>query len=171
MNNFIKIAKSKISGQGVFANININKFQTICFLEGEKIDIYEMMKRIDDGIEAGSDPLQIDDETYLDLDELSRLFNHSCNPNGYIKGRNELIAIKDIKIGEEIKYDYSTTMNDNEKIINDAKGILWTCRCKCGESNCRKLIDQFRRLPKETQEFYINNKMIPDFILRKFDKN
>lgn len=169
MNSLLKIKKSKVSGNGVFVTSNINKGKTICFLEGEEIDIYEMLKRIDDGIEAGSDPLQIDNETYLDLDELSRTFNHSCNPNAFIKGKNELVALKNIKQNEEIKYDYSTTMNDNKEKLKEDGSVVWTCKCKCGEPNCRKIIDQFRELPKEIKEFYLKNKIAPDFILKKFN--
>ncbi|MFA7707913.1 MAG: hypothetical protein WCX73_03105, partial [Candidatus Pacearchaeota archaeon] len=70
--------------------------------------------------------------------------------------------------GEEIFFDYSTTMHDNEKKINKLNGILWTCKCKCGSENCRKIIHQFKTLPKERQEFYLKNKFAPDFILKEF---
>ncbi|MCX6749683.1 MAG: SET domain-containing protein [Candidatus Pacearchaeota archaeon] len=170
MKNILEIKKSKVSGKGVFADNNINKFQTICFLEGEVMNIKEMIKRVDDEKERGSDSLGIDDEVYLDLDELSRTFNHSCNPNAFIMGKNELVALKNIKKGEEITYDYSTTMNDNEeKIKNEGDGgELWTCKCRCGSDNCRNVIDQFKTLPKETRAFYIRNKFMPDFMLKKF---
>lgn len=91
------------------------KGQTICFLEGELCSLDEILKRVDEGKEEPSDPLGIDEEQYLDLNELSRTFNHSCNPNSFIKGKNELVALRDIKKGEEITFDYSTTMDDNEK--------------------------------------------------------
>ena len=168
MNNLLEIRKSGISGKGVFAIKNIKKFQTIHFLKGETMSIKEMMKRVDEGKEGQSDPLGIDDEIYLDLDELSRTFNHSCNPNAFIKGKNELVALKDIRKGDEITYDYSTTMDDNEEKIKEAGGELWVGRCKCGSNNCRKIIHQFKTLSKEAQTFYIRNKLMPDFMLKKF---
>lgn len=159
-----EIKNSKISGKGVFAAANIKRFRTICFLEGEEIPVEEMVKRVNKGILKGSDPLGIDDDLYIQLKELPRTFNHSCNPNAFIRKKNELIALKNIKKGEEITYDYSTTMNDDEIKVEG----FWKAKCKCGSDNCRGIIDQFKTLPKETQNFYIKNKFAPNFILKKF---
>lgn len=166
--HLLKVKKSKIAGKGVFAASDIEQGKTICFFQGEEINLDEMIRRVDEGLENGSDPLGIGEELYLDLDELSRTFNHSCNPNAFIKGKNELIAIREIKSGEEINYDYSTTMNDNKEKIEKSGGALWTCKCKCGADNCRKVIDQFIKLPISFQEIYLKNKFAPDFILEKF---
>ena len=168
MNDLFEIKESKIAGNGVFSLKKIERGQTICFLTGELCTLDEVIRRCNKGIEEPSDPLEVEDEEYLDLDEVSRTFNHSCNPNSYIRGKNELVALKDIKIGEEITYDYSTTMNDNEKKIKDAGRELWTSECHCGSKNCRGIIDQFKTLPKNTQIFYISNKFMPDFMLKHF---
>lgn len=165
--NFI-IKKSNIAGNGVFANEEIQKGQTIYFLNGELCSLDEVIKRVNEGKEEPSDPLEVDDDEYLDLDEVSRTFNHSCNPNSFIRGKNELVAMQDIKKGEEITYDYSTTMNDNEEKIVSAGRELWTCKCNCGSKNCRGIIDQFKTLPKEIKQFYINNKFMPEFMLKVF---
>jgi uncharacterized protein len=168
MTSLINIKKSKIAGNGCFANQNISSNQTVCFLSGELCSIYEILRRVEEGKEDPSDPLEVGDEEYLDLDEMSRTFNHSCNPNAFIRGKNELVAIRDIQIGEEITYDYSITMNDaKEKIISVGRQ-LWTCKCCCGSTNCRGIIDQFHTLTKKTQNFYIKNKFMPDFMLIHF---
>jgi len=164
----IIIKRSTIAGKGVFANKNIANGVSICFLEGELCTLDEIMKKISDGIEALSDPLGVDEEMYLDLDEISRTYNHSCNPNSYIKGKSELIAMRDIQAGEEITYDYSTTMSDNREKIEKAGGKLWTHECNCKSKNCRKIIDQFITLPKERQDFYLSRKLMPDYMLKKF---
>jgi len=168
MNEKFKIGKSGISGRGVFASQEIPKNSTICFMIGEICSIDEMIKRVDSGIERDSDPLGIDDELYLDLEVIYRTFNHSCSPNAFLRGKNELVALKDIKEGEEITYDYSTTMNDNEEKIKSSGGTLWTCKCNCGSQNCRGIIDQFKNLPKNTRDFYIKNRIMPDFMLMHF---
>src|SRR3989338_8246582 len=168
MDDLFEIKKSKIAGKGVFAIKKIAKGQTICFLNGELCNLDEIIKRCNEGKEEPSDPLEVEDEEYLDLDEISRTFNHSCNPNSYIRGKNELIALRDITILEEITYDYSTTMNDNEEKIKKAGRSLWTCRCNCGSKTCRGIIDQFKTLPKKIQDFYTNNKFMPDFMLKHF---
>ena len=168
MDDLFEIKKSKIAGKGVFALKKIAKGQTICFLTGELCTLDEIIKRCNEGKEEPSDPLGVEDEKYLDLDAVPRIFNHSCNPNSYIRGKNELVALKDIKNGEEITYDYSTTMNDNEVKIKKAGRALWTCECNCGSKNCRGMIDQFKTLPKKIQNFYISNKFMSDFMLKHF---
>lgn len=168
MKNKIKSKKSKISGKGLFATCKIKKGERICFMEGDFMDIDEMIARVDYNIERGSDPLGVDDEVYIDLYEPFRSCNHSCEPNSYIKGKNELIALKDINKDEEITFDYSTTMNDNKKKIEQSGGILWTMKCKCGNKNCRKTIEQFHNLPTKVKKHYIKNKLAPDFILEKY---
>jgi len=165
---FFEVKKSKISGKGIFASKRIKKGQTICFLNGELCTLDEIIKRVNEGKEEPSDPLEIEDEEYLDLDEISRTFNHSCNPNAFILGKSELVALRDIKIGEEITYDYSTTMNDNEEKIKNAGRKLWACECHCGSDNCRGIINQFKTLSANTKNFYIKNKFMPDFMLKKF---
>lgn len=166
--NFLKIKNSKIAGRGVFTNKFILRGERICYLEGETCSLDEMIKRVEEGKEEASDPLGIDDEIYLDLNELSRTFNHSCDPNAFIRGKNELVALRNIKKGEEITYDYSTTMNDNERKIKKAGRELWTCKCHCNSKECRGIIDQFKTLPAEKRKFYIKNKLVPDFILKEF---
>ena len=53
--------------------------------------------------------------------------NHSCNPNAGLSGQIGLVAMRDIKIGEEVCFDYamSDTMPYDEFI------------CGCGSLNCR----------------------------------
>ena len=165
--SFLKIKKSKIAGNGIFSDKEIEEGQSICFLEGELISLDEVIKRCNDGKEEHSDPRGIDNEEYLDLNDLSRTFNHSYNPNTFVKNKNELIALRKIKKREEITYDYSTTMDDNEEKIKKAGRTLWSCKCNCGASNCREKIDQFKTIPREIQEFYIKNKLMPDFMLKK----
>ncbi|MFH1631646.1 MAG: SET domain-containing protein-lysine N-methyltransferase [bacterium] len=164
----LSIKKSPIAGNGVFANEMIVKDQTIIFFTGEICSLEEMLLRVKEGREQPADPLEIEDEQYLDLDELSRTFNHSCDPNAYIRGKEELVALRDIEAGEEIAYDYSTTMNDNEEKIKEAGFPIWTAKCNCGSKICRGIIDQFKTLSKDRRDYYIQNKFMQDFMLRVF---
>jgi len=166
-----KVRKSGIAGKGVFAVKDIKKGEYLCIMDGEEITINEMIRRVDEEeSEEGSDPLQIDDNTYIDLSEVPRSFNHSCEPNAFISGKNTLKAMKNIKEGEEITYDYSTTMNDNAEIINEGgdEDYLWTLKCKCGSKNCRGIINQFKTLPKNIKTFYLKNKFVPNHIQKSF---
>lgn len=167
MNNKLIIKESNVSGKGVFAKKPIKKGERICFMKGELISLREMLRRVDNNEEEGSDPLGVDDNKYIDMEELPRSINHSCSPNGFIRGKNELVALRNIKKGEEIFYDYSTTMND-EKIPRSEQ---WKMKCKCKSNNCRGIVDQFKRLPKKRQQFYLKNKFAPDFILKLYKNN
>ncbi len=160
---------SEIAGAGNVANRVIEKNETIGFFEGEICTLEEIIKKVNDSQEESSDPLAIDEELYIDLDEKYRLFNHSCSPNSYIKGKNEMIAIRRIEIGEEITFDYSTTMHYPEEKIIASGHQLWTCDCLCGSKNCRGIIDQFKTLTTKEQAFYLENKYMPDFMLQIFD--
>jgi hypothetical protein len=59
--------------------------------------------------------------------------NHSCNPNCYVRGKNSIVAIRDINVSEEITIDYSFN-------------VAWegfNMECKCHASNCRGLIKNY----------------------------
>jgi uncharacterized protein len=165
----IEIRESNISGKGSFAKNPIKKGERICFMDGKLITVEEMINLVDCDKEQGSDPLGVDDEMYIDMDELYRSINHSCKPNAYLRGRNELVASRDIDKDEEIFYDYSTTMDDNKEKIEVGGGELWDMECKCGNDNCRRIISQFKTLPKKLQRYYLRNSYAPDFILRNYD--
>jgi uncharacterized protein len=162
------IGPSRIEGLGMVARDNIAMGETILFFEGEEINLDEMLRRVGALTLAPSDPLGIDEELYLDLVEPYVRINHSCEPNAYIRGHRELVAMKDIDKGKEITFDYSTTMWENVQKIFDVGRTLWTCPCKCGSAKCRGVIDQFNALPVETQRFYIDNRYAPDFVILKF---
>lgn len=163
-----QIKESTISGVGVYASQTISKGTLICRMSGENIDFDELVNRVISGVEMASDPLATSMSTYIDLDETSRSFNHSCEPNAYIRSVNELVAIRNIEPGEEICFDYSTTMHYPEERILSAGLELWSCSCNCGKAQCRKVIDQFKTLSEEQQSYYLQNGFMPDFMIAVF---
>ncbi len=58
--------------------------------------------------------------------------NHSCDPNAGWHGQLFLVAMRDIRAGEEICYDYAMVMHSNPE-----SGSYWTMECHCGSSLCR----------------------------------
>ncbi len=89
--------------------------------------------------------------------------NHSCNPNAGLKIENRkatLVSIKNIKTGQEITWDYSTTMDEDD----------WEIDCTCGSKNCRKRITDFKYLPKEVRRKYVRIGVVPQYILEKSGK-
>ncbi|GIW66358.1 MAG: hypothetical protein KatS3mg095_0256 [Candidatus Parcubacteria bacterium] len=127
----LKIKKSN-NGLGLFAKKEFNKGEIILEFIGkivhrsffQKIKDKKTKKIIDDY------SLQIDEDIFiLGTGKNKKIYddfiNHSCDPNSYvyINGNKVLlIALKNIKKGEEITYDYSTTM------YNDS----WSIKCNCG---------------------------------------
>lgn len=84
-------------------------------------------------------------------------FNHSCDPNAglIVSGQTVwLIAIKQITAGEEITFDYSTTMDGDD----------WEIACNCGTARCRKRISNFSSIPNEIQKHYIRLGIVPEYI-------
>lgn len=67
---------------------------------------------------------------------LGRWANHSCSPNCGIQNYFEIVAMRDLEIGEEITWDYAMTE------CND-----WVMTCRCGSKRCRKLITGYKNLP------------------------
>ncbi len=85
------------------------------------------------------------------------LINHSCDPNCGLKFTKSgilLVAIKNITLGDEITWDYSTTMYEN----------AWKMKCDCKSKKCRKIIGEFALLDIELQKKYQRLGVIPPYI-------
>ena len=73
-----------------------------------------------------------------------RYINHSCDPNVFIKNW-KIIAMKPIKKGEEIVFDYS---------INSDFPVAF--RCRCGAKSCRGFYSvSFFKLNRRLQKKYL----------------
>lgn len=83
--------------------------------------------------------------------------NHSCNPNCGIRN-GVLVALRNIIEGEEIAYDYSTTMDER----------YWTMACRCGAAACRGIVDDFRTLPEELRRQYLSLGIVMPFIAEQY---
>ena len=138
------IKSTKKYGSGVFAAKEIKKGEIIHVLSGEKMNPDEFAKRVNSKREFIDDPFQIGKRTYIDLDKLSRTFNHNCDPNAGIRKNSELFALRDIKKDEEVTYDYSTTIAHTR----------WHMKCKCGSKNCRRILGDVLSIPKRQLNKY-----------------
>ena len=117
--------KRGINGLGLFAKVPMKKGDCIIEYVGEIISNKEANRR------GGRYLFQTSANRHLDgkgRDNIARYINHSCKPNceaDTIGGRVFVSAIKSIKAGEELNYDYGEEYFD-EHI--KPKG----CRCvKC----------------------------------------
>ena len=139
-------------GLGVFAVKDIPAGQPILKFRGPNINFAQNFAKG----EKMANPLQIDHDLYIDLEPPGLYINHSCNPNTGIFQDRILIALQHIAAGEEIFYDYSTTMDED----------CWTMKCLCNSHNCRGVVTDFKYLPLNTQEHYLKLGIVQDFIVR-----
>ena len=85
--------------------------------------------------------------------------NHSCDPNAGIRISGttvELFAIRDIAVGEEIFFDYSTIMDEDD----------FTMNCLCGSPGCRKKIADGKYLPEDVWRKYEALGILPEYVRR-----
>lgn len=133
-----KVKNSKIHGRGLYATADIEEGTDIIQYIGEKITKKESTKRALEWEEQARETgeglvyiFELDDKYDIDGrlgDNPARYMNHSCDGNceavNY-EGEIWIVALKDIKKGEELVYDYGYDM---EHFLDHP--------CKCGSDNC-----------------------------------
>ncbi|MDD5145205.1 MAG: SET domain-containing protein [Candidatus Pacebacteria bacterium] len=161
LNPKLTVKKSPVDKKGVFARKPIKKGEILVVFGGlvVKEEEYAGLKK-GKFKKAESYGLGIEDGFYLITDREGKLekadyFNHSCNPNAGIKGQITLVAMKDIKSGEEVTFDYTTTECNKYRF-----------RCYCRTKNCRGTITgddwqkpELQRKYKGYFSYYIQEKI------------
>ncbi len=119
---------SPIHGMGGFARVDIASGSRVIEYVGRKIDKQESLRQC-----------ELDNQYIFDLDEEhdldgnvewnpARLLNHSCSPNCEaqdVEGKIWIVALRDIKAGEEITFNYNYDLEDYKEHP-----------CRCGAPNC-----------------------------------
>lgn len=158
MENKDFIVKKNTKGFAVYAKRDFRSRETICVFKGKKSRPKNLATLLSDFQKANINPLQIGKDYYLQLDKPYIYFNHSCSPNAGFRKTTELFALKNTKKGQEIVFDYSTTIDESFD-------------CKCGVKNCRGAISDFFVLPKNLQQYYFKQGALQNFIKQKMIKN
>jgi uncharacterized protein len=134
------VRNSRIHGRGVFAARNIPADTCIIEYAGNRITDDEASDR------GSSDPdnpyhtffFSLEDGNLIDGGDNgndARWINHACAPNCEAReedGRVFIHALRDIKRGEELNYDYGLIIEDR----HTAK-LKQAYVCHCGAKNCR----------------------------------
>ena len=114
-----EVRQSPIQGFGAFATQRIRKGARVIEYLGERISAEEGDRRYSDEAEHPHVLLfVVDDDTVIDAGvngNEARFINHSCEPNCKsvtIRKRVYIEAIKNIKVGEELGYDYESDYFD-----------------------------------------------------------
>jgi uncharacterized protein len=136
----ITVYDSPIHGRGVKAAMPIKKGSRIIEYLGERISHDEADSRYEKkGEDDGHTFLFIaSNRTVIDAGvngNEARYINHSCNPNCETiieRSRVFIEALRDIKPGEELGYDYQLTWEST-----DDPAELQNYACRCGAKRCR----------------------------------
>ena len=127
-----KIKKSKIDKNGLYASQNIGKGTRIIEYKGKIISTRKSEEDPKFDNTKAIYLFNINKKYDLDGDfkfNIARLINHSCDPNCEVYGTGLKIwvyAMKNIKRGEELSYDYGFNY---DKDYRDYP-------CKCGTKKC-----------------------------------
>ena len=135
----VEARNSEIHGRGVYAVAPIKKGTRVLEYLGERISHDEADSRYeqkgdDDGhtfLFIASDDVVID--AGVDGND-ARFINHSCAPNCETVIENERVyidAIRVIKPGEELGYDYQLTWESTDDPVE-----LALYQCRCGAKRC-----------------------------------
>ena len=127
-----KIKKSNIDNKGLYASKNIKAKQIVIHYKGKLVTKKEVEKNPKFDNDKAIYLFNVNNRYDLDGDfeyNDARLINHSCNPNCEVNGKGLklwIFALRDIKKGEELSYDYGFGYDE------DYKQFV----CKCGAKNC-----------------------------------
>jgi hypothetical protein len=147
---------SSPSGLGLFAARPFAEGETLLQFTGALLTLEQVIAMG----EAQANPLQVDDQLYLDIGYPGVYANHSCRPNAGIRDDVWLVALEPISPGQEIFWDYSTSMWED----------YWVMDCQCGEPGCRRQIGDFPSLPTWQQWEYLSRGFVQQFIRRRLDR-
>jgi uncharacterized protein len=128
-----EVRESEIHGRGLFATTDIAKDEIVAVKGGRIVGRKTLREKITPRL--GPVEIQIDDDLFIapvtdEERELSMLYsNHSCAANLGMRGEITLVAMRDIRAGEELTHDWAMTDDDD-----------YSVECKCGAPNCRKIV-------------------------------
>jgi hypothetical protein len=135
--------KADGSGNGIFALKPIHQGELIAVFGGI---VYEWDTFIHLPDRERSLCIQVEDRHFLVPRPIGEgdYVNHSCNPNAGLSGQIALVAMRDIRPGEEVCFDYAMcdTMPYDE------------FECSCGEADCRGYVSGSDWQKPELQKKY-----------------
>ncbi|HEY3253846.1 MAG TPA: SET domain-containing protein [Polyangiaceae bacterium] len=136
-NSPLEVRQTERKGRGVFAARPIPRGMLVAVCSGQ-------LRRTDE-LPAHELAMQVGEDLWLCSpgDAIDDCFNHSCDPNiGFITGEPALYALRQIEPGEELCWDYSTSLSET----------AWTLACLCDSPRCRGTVQSFPELASDDQE-------------------
>lgn len=142
MNKLIQVRSSPIHGNGVFALKPIPAGTCVAEYRGEIISQAELehreklrVERKEQGENVPVYYFEVGDGVFIDATEVkeenpARYINHACDENceaiwNARERRMEIVTIRDIKVGEELSFDYGFELAG-----------FFEHPCRCASKNC-----------------------------------
>lgn len=135
----VAVKKAKY-GKGVFAKEKIKKGELVASFDGR---IYSWRSKLWTQ-DLYDHAIQFEEKRWRDSNGIARLINHSCDANCGIKNLFDIVALREIKVGEEITWDYEMTEDHP----------WWRMKCKCKSKDCRVEIGAHKNMPLKTRKKY-----------------
>ena len=147
-----KTNKYEKNGKGTFTKKDIKKGENVLVAGGYIMTLEEESKLPPPLNDYG---MQIGENLVLCINKKGdtnglNFFNHSCDPNIGIAGQIYFVAMRDIKAGEEVVFDYAMVLYHVEG------SNPYKVKCLCGSKNCRGFITDNDWKIKELQKKYKN---------------
>lgn len=130
-------------GRGVFAAAPIKKGEEVAAFDGKEYGWASRAWHTNER-DVLHHAIQIAPRRWRDSAGIARVLNHSCEPNCGIKDLVRLVAMRNIKKGEELTWDYEMTEDSD----------WYRLRCRCGAAGCRQIIGTYRNLPATKRRQY-----------------
>ena len=126
------IRPSAIHGRGLFARRAIAKGEIVAIKGGHILD-RRALARVKGRIAASyiqiADGFFIGAATAAEVKRNKLFINHSCAPNVGIQGQIIFVAMRNVRAGEELTYDWAMEENIPARTV-----------CRCGAPACRKIL-------------------------------
>ncbi|PAX08558.1 SET domain-containing protein [Sphingomonas lenta] len=142
-------------GRAVFAAEPFAEGQAITRFSGRRVGA----GRVRWPLEGADDRfVQVAPDAYLGPSgRIDDLINHSCDPNAGLRFTPAgvlLVAIRPIQPGEEIAWDYSTTVGE----------AGWRMACRCGSAKCRGVVEGFTSLPEDRRRWFEEQGLVAPYL-------
>jgi uncharacterized protein len=128
----VKGEASQIQGRGLFAIAPISAGEIVAIKGGHIVDtatlhaLPERLRNSEIQIADGFHLVAVQDAEY---EPVMLFINHSCEPNVGFSGNVVLVAMRDVRPGEELTTDYALFDDSDEQM-----------ECHCGSGSCRRVI-------------------------------
>jgi len=135
------IGNSKIHKEGIILDQNVKKDETTFVFLGRESTLTS-----GDWFH-GPNWLQVGYAKWIEprSGSAGKYLNHSCSPTAGVHGRNKIVAMRNLKKGEEVTIDYALSETYP----------LWHMRCHCKAKNCRKVVKPYQDMPSWRMKKYV----------------